>query len=197
MTRYIQPTRHPHGEQLSAYGDGMLDVAATRTVAEHLRVCPSCRQIVSQLEQTMSLLRAMPAPPRPGPEFWNDAYRRLRMDDREQAAPRRTPWDALRGAGQTTQRRWAAGLAAAAVIAAAVVAGPSVTTTQPTLHPYTHSIMVLPQDETPDVFALVESHTDSVSRLPLADPDRQKMIAADARQAQDAPEGAAYADGSF
>lgn len=55
----------------------------------------------------------------------------------------------------------------------------------------------LPQDETPDVSTLVESHTDSVSRLPLADPDRQKMIAADARQTPDASEAAAYADGSY
>ena len=196
MTPITQMPRHPHGEQLSAYGDGMLDVAKTRSIAEHLRVCPSCRQVVSQLEQTRSLLRAMPAPPRPGPEFWNDAYRFLRVDDREQAAPRRMPWDSWGIAGQTTQRRWAAGLAAAAVIAAAVVAGPSVTTTHEVMPPPIRAV-TLPQDETPDVSALVESHTDSVSRQPLSDPDRQKMIAADARQAQDAPEGAAYADSAL
>ena len=174
----------------------MLDVAKTRAVAEHLRACPSCRLIVSQLEQTRSLLRAMPAPPRPGPEFWNDAYRRLRVDDREHATSRRMPWNAWRGPGQASQRRWAAGLAAAAVIAAAVVAGPAVTTTSPVTR-FAAPVATLPQDETPDVSTLVESHTDSVSRQPLSDPDRQKMIAADARQAQDAPEGAVYADSAF
>ncbi len=172
----------------------MLDVAKTRAVAEHLRVCTPCTQIVSQLEQTKSLLRAMPVPARPGPEFWNSAYRRLRVTGQKPPL-RRMPWATLRGAGQTTQRRLAAGLAAAAVIAAAVAAGPSVTNVPSA--PLPVSTSTLPQDDTPDVSALVESHTDSVSRLPLADPDRQKMIAADARQSQDAPEGAAYADSAF
>ena len=68
---------------------------------------------------------------------------------------------------------------------------------------YPPPVASVAQDVTPDVSALVESHTDSVSRLPLADPDRQKMIAADAQQGidaeqgTDAPEAAAYADVSF
>jgi len=58
-----------------------------------------------------------------------------------------------------------------------------------------------PQDVSPDVSSLAELHTDSVSRLPLADPDRQKMIAADVQQSSippaDGPEAVADADTSF
>lgn len=205
MTRNTKLQRHPHGEQLSSYGDGMLDVATTHSVAEHLRDCAPCRHLVSQLDQTRTLLGGLPAPPRPGPEFWNDTYRRLRVDDLEKAAPRRMPWASLRGTGQATHRRWVAGLTAAAVVAAAMVVGPTITPTPSTVQPSlnsSRSVSTSPsiaqaQDETPDVSALVESHTDSVARQPLSDPDRQKMIAADVRQVQDTPQGAANADGAF
>lgn len=185
---------HPHGEQLSAYIDGMLDVANSRGIAEHLRACPPCTQVTEQLQQTKTLLRTMPTPPRPGPEFWTYAYRRLRVDDRERAISRRSVWDVLREPGHAAQRRWAAG-AAAAVAVGAMIAGPLVISHPPS----TSSTVTAPlvQDVTPDVSALVESHTDSVSRLPLADPDRQKMIAADAQRAPDAPEAATYADVAF
>lgn len=187
---------HPHGEQLSAYVDGMLGVAKTRCIAEHLRACAPCHAVTEGLRETKGLLRAMPPPARPGPEFWTDAYRRLRVDDRERAQARPMPWDALRGPAQGASRRWAAGLAAAAAVGALLVnplAG---------VHPGNRLAVpaipaTLQQDVTPDVSALVQSHTDSVSQLPLADPDRQKMIAADAQQAPDAPEAAAYADGPF
>ena len=140
----------------------------------------------------------MTAPPPATQDFWNQAYRSLRVNDLERVAPQRIPWGFFQHTGQTTQRRLAAGLAAAAVIVTGVMIVPTVTTTQPS-HYATVNLKSVPQpqDDTPDVTTLVDSHTDSVSRLPLADPDRQKMIAADARQAQDAPEGAAYADGAF
>ncbi|MDQ2799134.1 MAG: zf-HC2 domain-containing protein, partial [Armatimonadota bacterium] len=76
---------HPHGEQLSAYIDGMLDVGKTRGIAAHLRACDPCRSLSEQLQETRTLLRTMPTPPRPGPEFWTDNYRRLRVDNRERA----------------------------------------------------------------------------------------------------------------
>jgi len=184
---------HPHGEQLSAYIDGMLDVANTRSIAEHLRACAPCNQVTEQLQQTRTLLRTMPVPPRPSPEFWTNAYRRLRVDDRERAISGRSVWDMLREPGHTAHRRWAAGAAAALAVGAMIAS--------PFLPPVSDVGPVTPvvqaQDLTPDVSALVESHTDSVSRLPLADPDRQKMIAADARQGPDAPEAAAYADVTF
>ena len=40
---------HPHGEQLSAYVDGMLDVAKTRSTAEDLRACAACRAVAEDL----------------------------------------------------------------------------------------------------------------------------------------------------
>ncbi len=190
---------HPHGEQLSAYIDGMLDVGKTRSIAEHLRACAPCRVAAGQLEETKTLLRRMPAPPRPGPEFWTDAYRRLRVDDRERAVPRRPLWEAWRGPEQAAHRRWAAGLAAVAAVGA-MIAGP-LQHTQPGVMsrlPSPVSAQDVSPDVSPDVSSLVESHTDSVSRLPLADPDRQKMIAADARQASSEPsEAAGYADIAF
>lgn len=199
MTRNTQLERHPHGEQLSAYGDGMLDVGTIRTVAAHLSGCAACRTLVGQSAQTKSRLRELSAPVQPGSEFWNAAYRRLRVEDRERAKTRQMPWDVLRQGGHLVQRRWAAGIAAAAVVAAVVVVGPSVTSSRPVTQslPTSHLVMPLPQDDTPDVSALVESHTDSVSRQPLSDPDRQKMIAADVRLVQDTPQGAANADGAF
>jgi len=52
-------------------------------------------------------------------------------------------------------------------------------------------------DVSPDVSSLVQSHTDSVSAIPLDDPDGQKMIAADARKASASSEAAGYADIAF
>lgn len=186
---------HPHGEQLSAYVDGMLDVAKTRRTAEHLRACASCRQMADGLRETKSMLLAMPTPTRPGPEFWSGAYRQLRVEDRERRQPRPMPWDLLRGPGHAVNRRWAAGVAAAGAVGALIM-GPLVAPNA-ILPSRPAPPAVSQQDVTPDVSELVQSHVDSVSQLPLADPDRQKMIAADAQQAPDAPEAAAYADGPF
>lgn len=190
---------HPHGEQLSAYIDGMLDVGKTRGIAEHLRACVPCRAAAGQLQETKTLLRRMPAPPRPAPQFWDDAYRRLRVDDRERAVTRRPLWDAWRAPEQAAHRRWAAGLATAAAVGA-MIAGPL---TGPRLGTGPHPAdvrMTLPEvspDVSPDVSSLVQSHTDSVSAVPLDDPDGQKMIAADARKAPVPTEAAGYADVAF
>lgn len=190
---------HPHGEQLSAYVDGMLDVGKTRGIAEHLRACVPCRAATGQLQETKTLLRQMPAPPRPGPQFWDDAYRSLRVDDRDRAVTRRSLWDALRGPGQTAHRRWAAGLATAAVVGA-MIAGPLTGThfgAGPRLAPVAVSLPDVSPDDSPDISSLVQSHTDSASAVPLDDPDRQKMIAADARKAPVPTEAAGYADIAF
>ncbi len=185
---------HPHGEQISAYIDGMLDVGKTRGIAEHLRGCVSCRATMEGLQETKTLLRRMPTPPRPGPEFWTDNYRRLRVDDRERAVVRRPLWEVWRGPEQAAHRRWAAGLAAVTAVAA-LIAGPLTTGHGPQPLPPPANVAA---DVSPDVSSLVQSHTDSVSATPLDDPDGQKMIAADARQAPSAPaEAADYADIAF
>ena len=105
------------------------------------------------------------------------------------------PWDFLRGPVHAANRRWAAGVAAAGVVGALLVS--PLTGSHGVAPPRPMASVVSQQDVTPDVSELVQSHVDSVSQLPLADPDRQKMIAADAQQAPDAPEAAAYADGTF
>ncbi len=187
--------RHPHGEQISAYIDGMLDVANTRRIAEHLRGCGSCATTTEALQQTKILLRQMPAPPRPGPEFWTAAYRNLRVDDRERALTGRPIWETWRGPEQAAHRRWAAGVAVVAAVAA-MIAGPLTTGHDVPTPPAATPVAVA--DVSPDVSSLVQAHTDSVSTALLADPDGQKMIAADARQTPPAPlEAADYADTAF
>lgn len=192
---------HPHGEQLSAYIDSMLDVARMRGIGEHLHACASCRNIETELRRTKHLVRGLPEPVLPNADFWTSAYRQLRVDDRERAIAKRPLWTAWRSPEQLAHRRWAAGLAAAAVAVGVFSAGPltmaprSVPSAPPAIRP-----LVPAQDVSPDVSSLAELHTDSVSRLPLADPDRQKMIAADVQQPEssaDASEAAGYADASF
>ena len=208
-TERIKQT-HPHGEQLSAYIDSAMDVAQMRGIGEHLRVCAACRRLEADLRQTKHLVHGLPDPKLPNPEFWTNAYRQLRVDDRERAIAKRPLWQTWRSPEQAGHRRWAAGLAAAAGVGA-LLAGP--------LTPAAHwaapqgvkvgmpaRALVPAQDVSPDVSSLAELHTDSVSRLPLADPDRQKMIAADVQQSDpsvpdasspDSSEAAGYADASF
>ena len=187
---------HPHGEQLSAYIDSMLDIPRMRGIGEHLHHCAACRSLEEDLRRTKGLLRGLPDPLLPAAEFWSASYRRLRVEDREQAAAKRPFWQAWRGAEQPAHRRWAAGLAAAAAVGFFLAA--PLTSMPPSVSPPPVLAVIPAQDVSPDVSSLVELHTDSVSRLPLADPDRQKMIAADVqRSPSDASETAGYADASF
>lgn len=192
---------HPHGEQLSAYIDSMLDVARMRGIGEHLHGCGLCRSLEADLRRTKHLVRGLPDPVLPPADFWTSAYRQLRVDDRERAIAKRPLWTVWRSPEQLAHRRWAAGLAAAAVAVGAFSAGPLTSTPQRvTSAPLVTRPLVPAQDISPDVSSLAELHTDSVSRLPLADPDRQKMIAADVQQPEssgDASEAAGYADASF
>lgn len=170
---------HPHSEQLSAYVDSMLDVSRMRGIGEHLRGCGACRSRENVLRQTKARLRDLPEPALPPTEFWTASYRRLRVSDREKAAQSSPLKQAWHGIGRDGSRRWAAGLAAAAVMAS-LLAGPLVPEPHSASSP---SVMVPAQDVSPDVSSLAELHTESVSRLPLADADRQKMLAADVQQA--------------
>ncbi|MBV9848521.1 MAG: zf-HC2 domain-containing protein [Armatimonadetes bacterium] len=169
---------HPHGEQLSAYLDGMLDVVQMRDVAAHLSACPACRAAYEGLKQTKSLLQGIGAPAPPVPEFWVNAYRRMRVEDAAKRPAFRPSWEALRDAMREPQRRWSAGLAAAAVVAAAI-AGPLVghgpVPPMPPVSPASNA----PAADTVDVSSLVQAHTESAARQPLADRDRQDMIAMD------------------
>lgn len=173
---------HPHEEQLSAFTDGRLDVAQTRDVARHLNACPSCRVALEGLQKTKTLLRGLDAPAPPGPEFWAAAYRRLRVEGASAKAP--SLWGTLRG----TQRLWAAGLAVAGLVAAAVVT--PLVSQGPTPPP-----PVVAGDFV-DVSSLVRAHAASAARQPLADPDRQTMMAADVDDLPDTGDAAAEANGN-
>ena len=170
---------HPHGEQLSAYLDGMLDVTQMRDIAGHLGVSPSCRAAYEGLKQTKALLGGIHAPAQPAPEFWTNAYRRMRVEDTAKRPAFRPSWEAVRQAMQEPQRRWSAGLAAVAILAAAI-AGPLANRATPVGSIPgggigNASIAV----DTVDVSSLVQAHTQSAARQPLADPNRQDMIAMD------------------
>jgi anti-sigma factor RsiW len=186
---------HPHGEQLSAYIDSMLDVSRMRGIGEHLRQCAACRSTEEELRRTKYLVRGLPDPLLPDAEFWTSAYRNLRVDDRERAVTSQPFWQAWRGAEQRAHRRWAAGLAAAAAVGI-LLAGPLAPAPTSLSAPSVRTLIPV-QDVSPDVSSLVELHTDSVSCLPLADPDRQKMIAADVQQPPPDTSAAGYADASF
>lgn len=180
---------HPHGEYLSAYVDHRLDVARMRQIGTHLGHCAECARQVGRFEELRARLHALPVPP-PEPQFWANAYRHLRAEPHARRA--RPFW---RGLPAAPAGRWAAGAAAAAV-AVSLALAPSLQIQPPPVEP-ARVAAPLAQDVSPDVAALVASHTDSVSRLPLADADRQKMIAADVRQGTDLPDPADNADGSF
>ena len=139
-------------------------------IAEHLRACASCRATADGLRETKSLLRAMPPPPRPGPEFWTDVYRRLRVDDRERASPRRPLWDFLRGPGQAAHRRWAAGAGRRRRRGSAARQAAHGHPSSDDAHADVLRLCDAQQDVSPDVSALVESHTDSVSQLAAGRP---------------------------
>jgi anti-sigma factor RsiW len=169
---------HPHGEQLSAYVDGMLDVAQMHGMATHLAICPQCRAAQEALSQTKHWLAGMASPAQPDPRFWADAYRRMRVESTER--PRLTPrgtWDRVRTAFQDPHRRWSTGLAAAAVIVGAILVpfmnepgiGIKTTTTQ----------IVTTAPDSVDVSMLMQAHTESAARQPLADTDRQDVMALD------------------
>ena len=164
-----------------------------RQIGTHLGHCAKCTHQVARFQSLRAHLRGLPVPP-PEPQFWANAYRRLRV---EQHA--RTPRPFWRGLPAAPAGRWAAGVAAAAV-AVSLVLAPSMQMQPPQTGPVRVAAPLVQdttQDVSPDVAALVASHTDSVSRLPLADADRQKMIAADVRQGTDLPDPADNADGSF
>lgn len=169
---------HPHGEHLSAYLDAMLDVAQMRQVAAHLSACASCRAALESMQETRTLLRAMPPLSVPAPEFWTNAYRRLRVAERERALRPSSPLETLRAGWQSAHRRWAAGVAAAALLGAAIVAPVVNHALQPTDTSALPAAASLTADAV-DLPSLVRAHTQSAARQPLADPDRQDMIAAD------------------
>jgi len=185
-------TKHLHGEYLSAYLDGMLDIARMRSVASHLNACAACRAEYQSFQATKSLLHEAPAPAAPPQAYWDDTFRRMRTE----AAPHPLSLlDSLRGVLDASQRRWAAGVAAFAVVAALIgvpLAGNHTVQPKP--------IVAAQVQDSLDVTGLVRSHAAFVAQQPLGDPDRQAMISADAQDdfgsATDTVGEAGHASGS-
>lgn len=169
-------TTHPHGEQLSAYLDGMLDTWQMRQVAQHLGACAQCRALQNSLRQTKMLLREIAPPETPGADFWVNTYRRLRVEGETRPSWKASLRETLSAGLPSAQRRWAAGAAAAAVIGAAI-AGPLLTHSINS-HPTSPGTIASATDSV-DISSLVRAHTESAAYQPLGDPDRQAMINAD------------------
>jgi hypothetical protein len=178
-------TKHPHGEQLSAYLDGMLDVRHMHQIAQHVSVCDQCLFLQKSLGRTRQTLRDIPPPPLPGPEFWTDTYRRLRTEGVARSSWSLSLRETLAAGFSSPSRRWAAGVAAAAVIGAAV-SGPLMPHPPQAAAPVADSV---------DISSLVRAHVASAARQPLADPDRQAMLSADTDDGQGFGDGITEAAG--
>jgi predicted anti-sigma-YlaC factor YlaD len=61
--------------------DGRLDEPSEKALADHLRVCPSCRRIQAEYRSMLSLLREGKEPS-PLPRFWERLEPRLREEER-------------------------------------------------------------------------------------------------------------------
>jgi anti-sigma factor RsiW len=172
---------HPKGEEISAYVDGMLDLTGMRGVARHLRECDPCRNDFEAILETKALMRHVPQPASPPAEFWTNAFRTIRVQERESQLQNAPLAERLGTAWTLAQRRWASGVMAAALLGVGLmfnqVGGPS-----PSVTPSTRAAE--PADVL-DIASLVHAHTQSVALQPLADPDRQAMISADNESSAD------------
>ncbi len=167
---------HPPQETLSAYIDDMLDVAQMRQTAQHLRACQACRASCASLRETRDLLRHLPAPPALPREFWINTYRHVRVN----GTARPNSGSLLEQVRQSllgTQRRWAAGAAAAAVLGMALAAPLISSYHNAPAHPAGTTAINAP--DVVDLSTLVRDHAQSAAAQPLADSDRQTMLSAD------------------
>ncbi len=171
----------------------MLDVAQMHQTALHVRACQACRASCAALRETRDLLRHLPAPPAPPREFWTNAYRQVRVN----GASRQHPTSLLGQVRQSllgTQRRWAAGAAAAALLGVALAA-PLISSEHHTAVPPALVTAGTTADVV-DLPTLVRDHAQSAAAQPLADSDRQTMLSADADDGAASSDGGAEAAGN-
>lgn len=185
--------KHPQQEILSAYIDDMLDVAQMHHTAQHLQACTPCRAACASLRETRDLLRHLSAPPAAHPEFWTNAYRQVRVNGAKRQAPD-SLLEQMRHGLLGTQRRWAAGVAAATLLAA-ILAGPIVVSEHRGLSPAAVPAATAAPDVI-DLSTLVRDHTQSAAAQPLADSDRQTMLSADVDDGASSGETGAEAAGN-
>ena len=96
--------------QLTAYLDGALEPRERGAVEAHLATCPDCRGHRDRIARALAVLRALPPPPEPSPQFEQRFRARLaRERSRPAGLLARLPW------------RWLAPAAAAGAVAAALV----------------------------------------------------------------------------
>ncbi len=168
--------KHPQPELFSAYIDDKLDVAQMHQTALHLQLCEACRITCTSLRETRDLLHHLPAPSAPPPDFWTNTYRQLRVDVELRHA-NASLLGQVRQSLLGTQRRWAMGAAVVALLGA-VLAAPLVNSELHSPAQTTKPAAIMAPDVV-DMSALVWDHTQSAAAQPLADSDRQTMLAAD------------------
>lgn len=155
--------------------DGMLDGERMRQVAEHLRACADCRGTYEGLAQTKNLLAGLSTPSRPRQaDFWNQTYRRARLEARKSADRRRIflgGWPALR-------YRWNIAAATAGVALAGVLIA---------LSPFSQPRVKLPSPApigpVLDISKVVSAHADYAAEQPLTDDSRLSIVLSDTPQA--------------
>lgn len=174
---------HPHGEKISAYIDGMLNIPEMHHIASHIASCSQCQNIQTNLKEIKLSLRRLEKPVNPDPAYWAAAYRNMRVTNPEGA---RFPYRTVSPLSHAPHRLWTASLAAAALLALALTAPSLQPQRSRTLSSSTASASAAMQSpDTVDVSFLVQAHTESAASQPLADTDRQDMIAMDSSFASD------------
>jgi hypothetical protein len=118
--------RHPDAVDLAEYAEGLLEASDQQAVEDHVRDCPDCSTVLTDLATVPDVLAQAPIPPMP-----DDVAARLDHAIATEAAARASEWSGA--AAQVTPirrpRRWLAPLAAAAaVIAAIAIAIPTINT---------------------------------------------------------------------
>jgi predicted anti-sigma-YlaC factor YlaD len=167
---------HPSEEDLSAFIDGMMDLPAMQSVGAHLDACAACRAIRDGFRENKGRLRALAVTPPESAAFWERAFDHLETGAALPNAESRSA-PSFQTRRPAFRSRWSYAAAAAVLIMAAVaVRGPVAgllkpRATQPT------AISVPAEEDAVDLAQLVWAHTSAASQQPLADPERQAMLA--------------------
>lgn len=165
-------SQHPHGEDISAYLDGMLDIRKTRNIAQHIGACPECSALHQSLRQVKFRLRELPTPQSPGPDFWQNTYRELRVKGSQRQSWLEGLRESLAQQHGRTRRRVAVGVAMAALACGALA-------TPLLVNPPASAPTPAASADVVDLSSLVRAHAQYAASQPLADPDHQTMISAD------------------
>ena len=174
---------HPPEEELSAFIDDMLDIQSMLAVTVHIEECGLCRATCTAFRDNRRRMREVPDVSLESAAFWAGAYARLQEEQSiiDGGAPQTV--QVFRTKPLIKHLRAAYGTAAAFVIAAILIStqiGHSPKPHQASIPArITVAQTVIDESDALDVSQLVRAHTSAASQQPLADQERQTMIAAE------------------